>query len=63
MRFSGKKVLITGGSGAMGQRISAMIAAQGGEIVAGSAEQFAAFLPGDAAAFARLVKEANVRID
>ncbi|HQD83287.1 MAG TPA: tripartite tricarboxylate transporter substrate binding protein [Quisquiliibacterium sp.] len=39
------------------------IAAQGGEIVAGSAEQFAAFLPGDAAAFARLVKEANVRID
>ena len=39
------------------------IASQGGEIVAGPAEQFAAFLPGDVAAWAQLVKQANVRAD
>ncbi|MFO1014287.1 MAG: SDR family NAD(P)-dependent oxidoreductase [Caulobacteraceae bacterium] len=51
MRFSGKKVLITGGSGAMGQRISAMIAAQGGEVTVidlkAPAEGSARFIPGD----------------
>lgn len=39
------------------------IASQGGEITAGSAEEFAAFLGKDTAAWARLVKEANVRLD
>ncbi|HVR49509.1 MAG TPA: tripartite tricarboxylate transporter substrate binding protein [Pseudorhodoferax sp.] len=39
------------------------IASQGGEIVAGTPEQFAAFLPADVASWAQLVKQANVRID
>ncbi len=32
MRFKDRKILLTGGSGAMGQRISAAITAQGGEV-------------------------------
>ena len=39
------------------------IASQGGEIIGGTPEEFAAFLPGDAAAWGRLVKEANVKAD
>jgi tripartite-type tricarboxylate transporter receptor subunit TctC len=39
------------------------IASQGGEIVAGTPEQFAAFLPGDVAVWTQLVKQANVRVD
>lgn len=39
------------------------IASQGGEIVAGSSDEFAAFLITDTAAWARLVKEANVHLD
>ncbi len=39
------------------------IASQGGEIIGGTPEEFAAFLPGDSAAWGRLVREANVRVD
>lgn len=39
------------------------IAAQGGDIVGGSAKEFADFLPKDTAAWARLVKEADIRVD
>ena len=39
------------------------IASQGGEIIGGTPEEFAAFLPGDSAAWGRLVKEANVKAD
>ncbi len=39
------------------------IASQGGEIVAGTPEQFAAFLPGDVASWTQLIKQANVRVD
>ncbi len=39
------------------------IASQGGEIIGGTPEEFAAFLPGDSAAWGRLVKEANVKVD
>ena len=43
--------------------VAEKIASQGGEIVAGTAEEFAAFLPGDTAAWGWLVKEANVKLD
>ena len=43
--------------------VAEKIASQGGEIVAGTPEAFAAFLPGDSAAWGRLVREANVRVD
>ena len=43
--------------------VAEKIASQGGEIVAGTAEEFAAFLPGDMAAWGWLVKEANVKLD
>lgn len=43
--------------------VAEKIASQGGEIVGGSAEEFAAFLPRDTAAWGRLVREANIRID
>lgn len=36
---------------------------QGGEIIGGSAAEFAAFLPADTAAWGRLIKEANVKVD
>ncbi len=39
------------------------IASQGGEIIGGTPEEFAAFLPGDSASWGRLVKEANVKVD
>ncbi len=39
------------------------IASQGGEIVAGPADEFAAFLAKDTASWAELVKAANVRIE
>ena len=39
------------------------IASQGGEIVAGTPEEFASFLAADTAAWAHLIKEANVRLD
>ena len=39
------------------------IASQGGEIMAGTPEEFARFLATDTAAYARLVKEANIRLD
>ena len=39
------------------------IASQGGEIVGGSAREFADFLPRDTAAWAKLIKEANIRLD
>jgi len=39
------------------------IASQGGEIIGGSPESFAAFIPDDSAAWAKLVREANVRMD
>ena len=39
------------------------ISSQGGEINAGPAEEFAAFLPGDAASWAKLVREANVQAE
>lgn len=43
--------------------VAEKIASQGGDIVAGSSEEFAAFLPGDSAGWARLVKEANIKLD
>ena len=39
------------------------IASQGGEITGGSSKEFEEFLPKDAASWARLVKEANIRIE
>lgn len=39
------------------------IASQGGEIIGGTPEEFAAFLPADSAGWGRLVKEANVKVD
>jgi tripartite-type tricarboxylate transporter receptor subunit TctC len=39
------------------------IASQGGEIIGGTPEEFAAFLPGDSAGWVKLVKEANVKAD
>jgi tripartite-type tricarboxylate transporter receptor subunit TctC len=39
------------------------IASQGGEIVAGPADEFAAFLAKDTASWAELVKSANVKIE
>ena len=39
------------------------IASQGGEIVAGPASEFAEFLPRDTAAWGKLIKEANIRLD
>jgi tripartite-type tricarboxylate transporter receptor subunit TctC len=39
------------------------ILSQGGEIMGGSAEDFARFLASDSAAFARLVKEARITLD
>jgi tripartite-type tricarboxylate transporter receptor subunit TctC len=39
------------------------IASQGGEIVAGPSEEFAAFLVKDTASWGRLIKDANVRVD
>ncbi|HEX7891529.1 MAG TPA: tripartite tricarboxylate transporter substrate binding protein [Ramlibacter sp.] len=39
------------------------ILSQGGEIMGGSAEDFAKFLAADSAAFARLVKEARITLD
>ena len=43
--------------------IAEKIASQGGEIIGGSAEEFTSFLPKDTAAWDRLVKEANIRVD
>jgi tripartite-type tricarboxylate transporter receptor subunit TctC len=43
--------------------VAEKIASQGGEIVAGTPESFAAFLPADSAAWGRLVREANVKVD
>ena len=39
------------------------IASQGGEIIGGSAKAFADFLPDDSVGWARLVKEADIRVD
>ena len=39
------------------------IASQGGEIMGGTPEEFARFLASDTAAFGRLVKEANIKLD
>ena len=39
------------------------IASQGGEIMGGTPEEFARFLATDTAAYARLVKEANIKLD
>jgi tripartite-type tricarboxylate transporter receptor subunit TctC len=43
--------------------VAEKIASQGGEIIGGSSRDFADFLPKDSAAWARLIKEANVRLD
>ena len=43
--------------------VAEKITSQGGEVVAGTPEEFAAFLPGDTAAWGWLVKEANVKLD
>jgi tripartite-type tricarboxylate transporter receptor subunit TctC len=43
--------------------VAEKIASQGGEIIGGSARQFAEFLPKDTTAWAQLIKEANIRID
>jgi tripartite-type tricarboxylate transporter receptor subunit TctC len=43
--------------------VAEKIASQGGEIMGGTAEEFTAFLPKDTAAWDRLVKEANIRLD
>ena len=39
------------------------IASQGGEIIGGTPEEFAAFLPADSAGWVKLVREANVKAD
>ncbi len=43
--------------------VAEKIASQGGEIVAGPADEFASFLGSDVANWARLVKEANIRLE
>ena len=43
--------------------VAEKIASQGGEIMGGSSEDFAKFLATDSAAFAKLVKEANIKLD
>lgn len=43
--------------------VAEKIASQGGEIIGGSSKDFADFLPKDVAAWGRLVKEANIRLD
>ncbi|MEJ8840240.1 Bug family tripartite tricarboxylate transporter substrate binding protein [Ramlibacter sp. AN1133] len=43
--------------------VAAKIHEQGGEIMGGSSEDFAKFIATDSAAFAKLVKEANIRLD
>jgi tripartite-type tricarboxylate transporter receptor subunit TctC len=43
--------------------VAEKIASQGGEIIGGTPESFAAFIPEDSAAWAKLVKDANVRMD
>ena len=43
--------------------VAEKIATQGGEIVAGSAKEFADFLPKDVASWAKLIKDGNIRID
>ncbi len=43
--------------------VAEKIASQGGEIVAGPADEFASFLGNDVANWARLVKEANIRLE
>ena len=39
------------------------IASQGGDIIGGAPEEFAAFLPGDSAGWVKLVKDANIKAD
>jgi tripartite-type tricarboxylate transporter receptor subunit TctC len=39
------------------------IASQGGEIIGGTPAEFAAFLPRDVAAWAQLIKQADIRVD
>jgi tripartite-type tricarboxylate transporter receptor subunit TctC len=43
--------------------VAEKIASQGGEIIGGTPESFAAFIPEDSASWAKLVKDANVRMD
>jgi tripartite-type tricarboxylate transporter receptor subunit TctC len=43
--------------------VAGKIHEQGGEIMGGSSEDFAKFIATDSAAFARLVKEANIKLD
>jgi tripartite-type tricarboxylate transporter receptor subunit TctC len=43
--------------------VAGKIHEQGGEIMGGSSEDFARFIATDSAAFARLVKEANIKLD
>jgi tripartite-type tricarboxylate transporter receptor subunit TctC len=43
--------------------VAAKIHEQGGEIMGGSPEEFARFIASDSAAFAKLVKEANIKLD
>ncbi|HWI83308.1 tripartite tricarboxylate transporter substrate binding protein [Ramlibacter sp.] len=43
--------------------VAEKIASQGGDIVAGPTEEFVRFLAADSANWARLVKEANIRLD
>lgn len=43
--------------------VAAKIHEQGGEIMGGSSEEFAKFIATDSAAFAKLVKEANIKLD
>jgi tripartite-type tricarboxylate transporter receptor subunit TctC len=43
--------------------VAGKIAEQGGEIMGGSSEDFAKFIATDSAAFAKLVKDANIKLD
>jgi tripartite-type tricarboxylate transporter receptor subunit TctC len=43
--------------------VAEKIASQGGEIIGGTPDSFAAFIPEDSASWAKLVKDANVRMD
>jgi tripartite-type tricarboxylate transporter receptor subunit TctC len=43
--------------------VAGKIHEQGGEIMGGSPEEFAQFIATDSAAFARLVKEANIKLE
>jgi tripartite-type tricarboxylate transporter receptor subunit TctC len=43
--------------------VAGKIHEQGGEIMGGASEEFAKFIASDSAAFARLVKEANIKLD